>query len=87
MYGEKTYEPPSICWKCRNAVPAGRYGCSWSRSFHPVEGWDAKPTLIKNTSHRKGLGMTHSNSFRVRKCPRFIPDKEEQKRESWDGVL
>ena len=84
-YEKKTYEPPSICWKCKNAVPDGKYGCSWSRRFQPVEGWDAKPTLVKNTSHRKGFGSVHFNSYRVKGCPKFIPDKKEEKRVApWD---
>ena len=29
---------PSICWKCRHAVPEGKNGCSWSRYYKPVEG-------------------------------------------------
>lgn len=34
----------TLCWTCQNACG----GCSWSKSFTPVEGWDAKPTKHKH---------------------------------------
>jgi predicted nucleic acid-binding Zn ribbon protein len=46
----------SLCWDCQNACG----GCSWSRSFEPVEGWEAKPS---------------EDSFFVINCPQFIPDE------------
>ena len=57
-YTKKSYEPPSICWECKNAVPDEKYGCTWSISGGkvPVEGWDAEPTVIRNAGHRKGSG-------------------------------
>lgn len=55
----------TLCWKCRNAVPSGdgKYGCSWSLSFIPVEGWYAIPRP--------------RDSFCVISCPNFISDKED----------
>lgn len=47
----------SLCWDCQNAC----CGCSWSRSFEPVEGWEARPS---------------GDSFFVINCPQFIPDEE-----------
>ena len=53
----------SLCWTCRNACG----GCSWSRDFQPVKGWEAVPTYhISNGEH--------ANSFHVYKCPLY---KEE----------
>ena len=66
---EPQYQSKTICWKCANAVPGikwGReYGCSWSRDFVPVDGWDA-------TKGKKG--------YEVHKCPKFIPDEEAKRR-------
>lgn len=52
----------TLCWKCKNAVPSadGTYGCNWSRSLQPVEGWEATPSP--------------HNSFHIINCPEFIPD-------------
>lgn len=63
---------PTLCWGCKNAVPnaAGTKGCSWSRRFEPVYGWDAKPTVLQ-WSHGKNAGDA---SFIVRKCPEFVGD-------------
>lgn len=61
---------PSICWDCRNAVPEAidgvEYGCPWSREAMPVPGWDAEPSRFT------------AGSFRVRKCPEFIPEHDEK---------
>lgn len=46
----------SLCWDCQNACG----GCSWSRCFEPVAGWEAKPS---------------EDSFFVINCPQFIPDE------------
>lgn len=55
----------TICWDCANAV----LGCSWSRSYTPVEGWDAVPTKV----HRQeGPPM---DSYLVRSCPEFRRDR------------
>ena len=47
----------SLCWECGNAT---RSGCSWSRSFIPVDGWTAEPAKKVN------------ESYAVRKCPEFV---------------
>lgn len=51
----------SICWTCQNF--AG--GCSWSRYFIPIEGWEAKP--IKKSG-------TYLPSYIVKQCPEYIKD-------------
>ena len=38
----------SICWDCQRAIADPTIGCSWSRHFHPVEGWTAEERLIVN---------------------------------------
>ena len=63
MEKEKT-----LCWQCQKAC--GR--CSWSNgTFTPVQGWEAKPTTIKNRV--KG----DISSFLVKSCPEFVLDKWE----------
>ena len=64
---------PQPCWNCRKY--AG--GCSWSRSFTPIPGWDAEPT-----GTRSGL---RTDSYQIIRCPEFEDDhtargakKEEQ---------
>lgn len=43
-----------LCWHCEKATG----GCSWSKSFTPVEGWTAKPS---------------GNSYRIKACPEYVP--------------
>ena len=59
----KEMESEQLCWRCRNACG----GCSWSREFKPVEGWDAKPTIINGDGEE-------IPSFEIKKCPMFIKD-------------
>ena len=56
----------SLCFDCQNAC----CGCSWSRSFVPVPGWMAVPTVAVS-----GQGM-RKRSYRVIACPEFVPDGE-----------
>lgn len=62
----KTYKPkrPSdtLCWDCQNAL----CGCSWSKHFEPVEGWEARKTPKTKAK---------PNSYKVYKCPEFILDE------------
>ena len=60
------YSNSTLCWKCKNATG----GCSWSRDFVPVKGWDAKRTRI-----RLEKGTKYTESFIVKKCPEFRPDE------------
>ena len=54
-------EDSQLCWRCKNACG----GCSWSRCFQPVEGWDATSTIVKDSE-----GDIHS--YEIHKCPEFI---------------
>lgn len=71
--GKKT----TLCVMCQNAVPntfTGK-GCSWSRHLEPVEGWTAKPTLLR--AHNRAA--PEIGSYQVLACPEYIPDKEKPK--------
>lgn len=66
---------PTLCWECKNAVPneMDGTGCSWSKEFKPVKGWDAKKTAIHineqcGTKYKGG----EIPSFLVRQCPCFV---------------
>ena len=65
----------TICWECANAVPNidGTRGCSWSRDFEPVEGWDAEQTEVM----RGYLQNSHLAcvSYLVKRCPLFKEDE------------
>lgn len=61
---------PTICWKCKNAVPTATCGCSWSRSFVPVDGWIAEKHNVKQSNGRDGVYDT----YRVIRCPEFQKD-------------
>lgn len=71
--GHKDFEKKeTLCWRCKNAVPDKKKGtgCSWSKSFEPVEGWDAKEVQIKLY---EGKSCT---SYIVKKCPMFKEDEK-----------
>ena len=51
----------SLCWECQNSCS----GCSWSKSFKPVEGWTAERRMIKNSPYES------FESYFVRECPEF----------------
>lgn len=61
----------SICWECKNAVPSEETGCSWSRDFVPVEGWEAVRRYIK--AFPRGVHSTYNfrESYCVKRCPLF----------------
>lgn len=64
-----TTEKVNICFDCTKAV----CGCSWSRSFTPVDGWDAKPDFIWINSGKKTKSYKMPTWW-VRRCPEFEPD-------------
>lgn len=73
----------SKCVSCQNAVPNrdGSRGCSWSREFKPVEGWEATPF------HRKTVSYDYT-TYTVYECPEFIPDPPRKPRKEgmwWIG--
>ena len=71
------HQKPTLCWKCKNAVPDrdGEGGCSWSRKFHPVDGWIATPTKVtriyKGEQEKIRKGPAYMESFLVHYCPEF----------------
>ena len=64
----------SLCWNCKNCFG----GCSWSKSFEPVEGWRAERTTIEYFN-------TKTPSFLVRDCPLFAVDDGEREYIDNDG--
>lgn len=56
----------TLCWDCRNAL----WGCSWSKHFIPVEGWDATPHMLY-ANDKKHVGV---QSYEVHDCPEYVPD-------------
>lgn len=65
----------TLCWYCANSVPnpnTGK-GCSWSKEFKPVEGWNAEETLVISRPDN-GEGECAIQSYIVRGCPCFDRD-------------
>lgn len=61
------HKPPTLCWDCRRARGDSE-GCTWSRWFEPVEGWDAEKSDLY-------IDRTRTiTSYTVRRCPRFLRD-------------
>lgn len=56
------------CWTCAKACK----GCSWSRYFIPVPGWNAVETRID-----KGDGNEPTPSYHVIDCPEYVNDETE----------
>lgn len=58
---QKREEKKQLCWRCKNACG----GCSWSAFLKPVDGWDATPVIIKDSTG-------NISSYKIQKCPKFI---------------
>ena len=54
-----------LCWSCKNACG----GCSWSREFKPIKGWNATPTKLLGDDR-------YIDSFKIVECPEYIKDRE-----------
>lgn len=56
----------TICWNCKNACG----GCSWSKEFKPVEGWDATYSPVM---YARGYDYKREfkESYVVHECPEF----------------
>ena len=73
-------EKRQLCWDCARAAGF----CKWSKELKPVDGWDAKPTMIRHMS-RGGTRQEEeriTNSYMVKACPLYINDcksSEERK--------
>ena len=61
MTKKKREEFGQLCWRCSKACG----GCLWSDKDLPVLGWDATPTIIKDSEG-------DFTSYRIKKCPEFI---------------
>lgn len=73
-------EKKQLCWDC--ARTSGF--CSWSQELKPVEGWEAKPTMIRHMSRGgcENNSLYITNSYMVTSCPLFVKDgktKEERR--------
>ncbi|PKM39025.1 MAG: hypothetical protein CVV04_11925 [Firmicutes bacterium HGW-Firmicutes-9] len=73
--GTQQIKKHSLCWTCLRSRPIPGIGCSWSRLYHPVKGWDAEATTIKST--RKSGTITYG-SYRVCACPLYIEERNVQ---------
>lgn len=58
----------TLCWYCANSVPniKKNTGCSWSKSFIPVDGWEAIPVTIPAYGKKSDC-----ESYCVCRCPQF----------------
>ena len=61
MAKKRQQEKGQLCCICKNACG----NCSWSADFIPVEGWDAQPTIIKDSEG-------DFSSYEIKRCPEFI---------------
>lgn len=75
----ETKKEPTLCWDCEKAC--GR--CSWSKSFTPVEGWNAKPTEVRADKYSANQLI---DSFIVYECPEFEPLKLTDERELFNLI-
>lgn len=65
---EDKFHKTQLCWTCARACG----GCSWSRSFTPVNGWTAEQTELYVD---RGEYETHrTTSYRIKACPLYVPD-------------
>lgn len=62
----------SLCWKCANAVPYKKTGCSWSRDLIPVEGWTAIQSGRVYDYHDD---KRENPTYCVVECPEFSTKK------------
>lgn len=73
----------TLCWSCKNAVPnlEQTRGCSWSREFVPVKGWDAIETTVGVTRFADGSRYyTREPNYLIIKCPEFVLDRPLNRR-------
>lgn len=55
------YRKDQLCFSCKNACG----GCSWSKTFTPVDGWEAKECKIPRTNIK---------TYKIKKCPEYVFD-------------
>ena len=61
----RTVPHRQLCFSCKKSA----LGCSWSREFKPIEGWDAVPTVITNWSD--GKRVIYTETYALRGCPEY----------------
>lgn len=62
---QRRIESMQICCFCKKACG----GCSWSRNFEPVKGWEARPTII---NHGFANGKKREcHSYKIISCPEY----------------
>lgn len=57
-------EKDTLCWWCKNALGT----CDWSRSFKPIDGWQARETVLADYC-----------SYHIIACPLFERDRQRPK--------
>lgn len=62
---ENKKERGTLCWDCKNACG----GCSWSRNFTPVAGWNATEGAVKVMCQKS---QRYVQTFFVHSCPEFV---------------
>ena len=68
---EDKFHKTQLCWTCARACG----GCSWSRSFTPVNGWTAEQTELYVD---RGDYETHkTTSYRIKACPLYVCDTKQ----------
>lgn len=78
-YKNAVYRAPTatLCWTCGRAC-GGPNGCSWSREYKPVEGWDAERRDVAVWRGESGRQYTeYSESYYVKGCPEYVADRKE----------
>lgn len=50
-----------LCWSCAKCIS----GCSWSRDFIPVEGWDAE------LDYHRRIDAHTQITYKIYDCPEF----------------
>ena len=68
--GNNTHEDEQLCWTCKNT---NGDICPWfAKDAKPVEGWVAKPTLIKYKEEQ-------IPSYHIKECPNYIEERKQIK--------
>lgn len=57
----------NICIECQKACG----GCSWSKSFEPIEGWTAKKCHLPMVGRNS---VTYIETYYITACPEFEQD-------------
>lgn len=68
---DKFKKSDSLCWNCKRNCS----GCSWSKSYIPVNGWVAEKKTYSVTSNKR-YPPTVYDSYTVKKCALYEQDNE-----------